>query len=283
MTTNQCVGGERNGRKEGVSDSRTVDSSSLHFISSRGQCMAPETLDLARKTTIPKMQWCRWAGNWKSHLPGKSSGPEQDDSFDFLFKIILVGDSDVGKTCVVQSFKSGVFMEKQQNTIGVDFTVRTMDIDGRKVKLQVWDTAGQERFRTITQSYYRSAHGAIVAYDITRRPTFESVTHWIQEVEQYGAASVVLILIGNKSDLQSERQVLFEDACTLAEGKGALAALETSAKEAQNVEAAFVLMARELMVRNGLTITDEHSQASPHFPNSHPIHGSDSTDRKSCC
>ncbi|XP_029524377.1 ras-related protein Rab-19-like [Oncorhynchus nerka] len=245
--------------------------------------MAPETLDLAQKTTIPKMQWCRWAGNWKSHLPGKSSGPEQDDSFDFLFKIILVGDSDVGKTCVVQSFKSGVFMEKQQNTIGVDFTVRTMDIDGRKVKLQVWDTAGQERFRTITQSYYRSAHGAIVAYDITRRPTFESVTHWIQEVEQYGAASVVLILIGNKSDLQSERQVLFEDACTLAEGKGALAALETSAKEAQNVEAAFVLMARELMVRNGLTITDEHSQASPHFPNSHPIHGSDSTDRKSCC
>ncbi|XP_024234642.1 ras-related protein Rab-19 [Oncorhynchus tshawytscha] len=284
MTTNQCVGGERNGKKKrGSLTSRTVDSSSLHFISSRGQCMAPETLDLARKTTIPKMQWCRWAGNWKSHLPGKSSGPEQDDSFDFLFKIILVGDSDVGKTCVVQSFKSGVFIEKQQNTIGVDFTVRTMDIDGRKVKLQVWDTAGQERFRTITQSYYRSAHGAIVAYDITRRPTFESVTHWIQEVEQYGAASVVLILIGNKSDLQSERQVLFEDACTLAEGKGALAALETSAKEAQNVEAAFVLMARELMVRNGLTITDEHSQASPHFPNSHPIHGSDSTDRKSCC
>ncbi|XP_036825223.1 ras-related protein Rab-19 isoform X1 [Oncorhynchus mykiss] len=213
-----------------------------------------------------------------------SSVAEQDDSFDFLFKIVLVGDSDVGKTCVVQRFKSGVFMEKQQNTIGVDFTVRTMLINGRNVKLQVWDTAGQERFRSITQSYYRSAHGAIVAYDITRWPTFDSLTHWIQEVEQDGAASVVLILIGNKSDRQAERQVLFEDACTLAEGRGALAALETSAKEAQNVEAAFMLMARELMVRNGLALTDQHSKASPHFfPNSHPIHGADPTNRESCC
>ncbi|XP_062318009.1 ras-related protein Rab-19-like [Osmerus eperlanus] len=231
------------------------------------------------------MQWSKWVGSWKSHLPRQPSGPGQDDSFDFLFKIILVGDSDVGKTCVVQSFKSGMFSEKQQNTIGVDFTVRTMNIDGKKVKLQVWDTAGQERFRTITQSYYRSAHGAMVAYDITRRTTFESVTNWINEVQQYGAAGVVLILIGNKSDLESRRQVLFEDACTLAEERGALAALETSAKQAQNVEAAFSLMARELLARNGMTVTDEPSQALPHFllgTNSHPIHGPVSSDKKSC-
>lgn len=216
----------------------------------------------------------------------QSAGPEIEDSFDFLFKIILVGDSDVGKTCVVQSFKSGIFIEKQQNTIGVDFTVRTLDIDGKRVKMQVWDTAGQERFRTITQSYYRSAHGAIVAYDITRRTTFESVSHWIREVEQYGAASVLLILIGNKSDLQAQRQVLFEDACTLAENKGVLAALETSAKEAQNVEAAFILMARELLARNGMTITDEASQGSPQFilsNSSHPVLGTASSDRKCGC
>ncbi|XP_037623850.1 ras-related protein Rab-19 [Sebastes umbrosus] len=232
------------------------------------------------------MQWCRWAGSWRSHLPRQFAGPEIEDSFDFLFKIILVGDSDVGKTCVVQRFKSGIFIEKQQNTIGVDFTVRTLDIDGKKVKMQVWDTAGQERFRTITQSYYRSAHGAIVAYDITRRTTFESVTHWIREVEQFGAASVVLILIGNKSDLQAQRQVLFEDACTLAENKGALAALETSAKEAQNVEAAFVLMARELLARNGMTIIDEISEDSPQFmlnSSSHPVHGASSSDKRCGC
>ncbi|XP_044047847.1 ras-related protein Rab-19 isoform X2 [Siniperca chuatsi] len=177
-------------------------------------------------------------------------------------------------------------MEKQQNTIGVDFTVRTLEIDGKRVKMQVWDTAGQERFRTITQSYYRSAHGAMVAYDITRRTTFESVSHWIREVEQYGAASVVLILIGNKSDLQAQRQVLFEDACTLAEHNSVLAALETSAKEAQNVEAAFILMARELLARNGMTITDEASQGSPQFMlsnGSHPVHGTVSSDKKCGC
>ncbi|KAF7663628.1 hypothetical protein LDENG_00205700 [Lucifuga dentata] len=232
------------------------------------------------------MQWCRWANSWKSHLPRQSAGPELEDSFDFLFKIVLVGDSDVGKTCVVQSFKSGVFIEKQQNTIGVDFTVRTLDINGRKVKMQVWDTAGQERFRTITQSYYRSAHGAMVAYDITRRSTFESVPHWIREVEQYGAASVVLILIGNKSDLHAQRQVLFEDACTLAENNGVLAALETSAKEAQNVEAAFILMAQELLARNCMTFTDDASHDSPSFMldnNSHPIHDNMYSDKKCEC
>ncbi|XP_054476064.1 ras-related protein Rab-19 [Anoplopoma fimbria] len=232
------------------------------------------------------MQWCRWAGGWRSHLPGQSAGPEIEDSFDFLFKIILVGDSDVGKTCVVQSFKSGIFIEKQQNTIGVDFTVRTLDIDGKKVKMQVWDTAGQERFRTITQSYYRSAHGAMVAYDITRRSTFESVPLWIREVQQFGASSVVLILIGNKSDLQAQRQVLFEDSCTLAENNGVLAALETSAKEAQNVEAAFILMARELLARNGMTIIDEISQDSNQFMlsnSSHPVHGTVSSDKKCGC
>ncbi|KAM3588162.1 uncharacterized protein V6R79_022976 [Siganus canaliculatus] len=187
----------------------------------------------------------------------QAPGPEHDDFFDFLFKIILIGDSNVGKTCVVQNFKSGIFSEKQQNTIGVDFSVRTVEIEGKKIKMQVWDTAGQERFRTITQSYYRSAHGAIIAYDITRRCTFDSVTHWIKEVELYGATNVVLVLIGNKCDLEPERQVLFEEACNLAKEKGILAALETSAKESQNVEEAFMMMARELLARNGLNVQQE--------------------------
>ncbi|XP_028306882.1 ras-related protein Rab-19 [Gouania willdenowi] len=228
------------------------------------------------------MQWCRWADNRRPRLLRQSAGPETEDSFDFLFKIILVGDSDVGKTCLVQRFKSGIFIEKQQNTIGVDFTVRTLDIDGKKVKIQVWDTAGQERFRTITQSYYRSAHGAMVAYDITRPNTFESVSHWIREVEQFGAASVVLILIGNKSDLHAERQVLFEDACTLAEKNNALAALETSAKEAQNVEAAFILMARELLARNGMSIINENSSDFV-LSNSTAVHSDGAVDKKCNC
>uniref|UniRef100_A0A8C1KNB3 Ras-related protein Rab-19-like n=1 Tax=Cyprinus carpio TaxID=7962 RepID=A0A8C1KNB3_CYPCA len=173
-----------------------------------------------------------------------------NDSFDFLFKIILIGDSNVGKTCLVQSFKSGLFSETQQNTIGVDFTVRTLTIDGRRVKMQVWDTAGQERFRTITQSYYRSAHGAMIAYDITRRDTFDSVLRWLHELHSSVSS-------GNKRDLEAERQVQFADACKLAEEQGMLAALETSAREKQSVEEAFVMMARQLLQQNGLCVTPD--------------------------
>ncbi|CAH2276543.1 Ras-related Rab-19 [Pelobates cultripes] len=190
------------------------------------------------------------------------SNPVEDDPFDFLFKIILIGDSNVGKTCVVQRFQSGVFSDKHQNTIGVDFSVRSLNIDGKKVKVQVWDTAGQERFRTITQSYYRSAHGAIIAYDITRRQTFESVPHWIHEVEKYGAANLMVMLIGNKSDMLEQRQILFEEACTLAEKHGLLAVLETSAKEARNIDEVFLLMAKELIARNTLHFHKESPRNS---------------------
>ncbi|KAM6167132.1 ras-related protein Rab-19 [Erethizon dorsatum] len=199
-----------------------------------------------------------------------STARATDEDVDYLFKVILIGDSNVGKTCVVQHFRSGVYTETQQNTIGVDFTVRSLDIDGKRVKMQVWDTAGQERFRTITQSYYRSAHAAIIAYDLTRRSTFESVPHWIHEIEKYGAANLVIMLIGNKSDLWQKRHVLFEDACTLAEKHGLLAVLETSAKESRNIDEVFVLMAKELMARNSLQLDGEgatHSLA----PESSPV------------
>ncbi|XP_074171388.1 ras-related protein Rab-19 [Rhinolophus sinicus] len=189
-----------------------------------------------------------------------NSARAADENFDYLFKIILIGDSNVGKTCVVQHFKSGVYTETQQNTIGVDFTVRSLEIDGKKVKMQVWDTAGQERFRTITQSYYRSAHAAIIAYDLTRKSTFESVPHWIHEIEKYGAANLVIMLIGNKCDLSEKRRVLFEEACTLAEKYGLLAVLETSAKESKNIDEVFVLMARELIARNSLHLYGESAQ-----------------------
>lgn len=222
-----------------------------------------------------------------------SASEPTDDVFDFLFKLILIGDSNVGKTCVVQSFKSGTFSARQQNTIGVDFTVRTLDIEGKRVKMQVWDTAGQERFRTITQSYYRSAHGAMIAYDITRQDTFNSISHWVREVEQYGATNIVLVLIGNKSDLESERQVEFESACSLANDKGMLVALETSAKDSQNVEDAFMMMARELLSRNGLSV--QHGEPASDEPprgllrsDSRPVNvGTYSSppapEKKSCC
>ncbi|XP_019370950.1 PREDICTED: ras-related protein Rab-19 [Gavialis gangeticus] len=204
-----------------------------------------------------------------------------DEACDYLFKIILLGDSDVGKTCVVHRFHSGHFRERHHNTIGVDFSVRSLLLDGKKVKIQVWDTAGQERFRTITQSYYRSAHGAILAYDITRRSTFESIPHWIHEIEKYGAANLVIMLIGNKSDAVDKRQVLFEDACTLAEKHGLLAVLETSAKEAQNIEEVFTLMAKELIARNTLQLHGENPPNSIYL-DSRPVIASQSPEKSPC-
>ncbi|GAA6065984.1 hypothetical protein Q7C36_020797 [Tachysurus vachellii] len=176
---------------------------------------------------------------------------ETDDSYDFVFKIVLVGDVGVGKTCVVQRFKTGTFIERQGNTIGVDFTMKTMEIQGKRVKLQIWDTAGQERFRTITQSYYRSTNGAIITYDITKNATFLAVPKWMEDVKKYGGSNIATLLIGNKSDLTEERAVSLEEAQAMAHQLDFISAIETSAKDSSNVDEAFNKMAAELMLRHG--------------------------------
>ncbi|CRL05844.1 CLUMA_CG018870, isoform B [Clunio marinus] len=127
------------------------------------------------------------------------------EDFDLLFKVVLIGDCAVGKSCIVTRFKTGnVFTERHTNTIGVDFSMKTITIDNKRIKLQIWDTAGHERFRSITSSYYRSAHGVIIVYDITKRNTFLSLQKWINEVRNYTANSVVCALVGNKCDLVDE-------------------------------------------------------------------------------
>uniref|UniRef100_A0A1L8DV38 Ras-related protein Rab-43 n=1 Tax=Nyssomyia neivai TaxID=330878 RepID=A0A1L8DV38_9DIPT len=174
-----------------------------------------------------------------------------DDTFDFLFKIVLIGDCGVGKSCVVERFKSGNFVERHGNTIGVDFSMKTVNIEGKKIKLQIWDTAGQERFRTITQSYYRSANGVIIVYDITKRSSFLNLQRWIEEVRRYTASSVILILIGNKCDMESLREVEFSEAEAMCEFvPEILFVMETSAKENTNVEEAFLCLAKELKRRH---------------------------------
>uniref|UniRef100_A0A1L8DV60 Ras-related protein Rab-43 n=1 Tax=Nyssomyia neivai TaxID=330878 RepID=A0A1L8DV60_9DIPT len=174
-----------------------------------------------------------------------------DDTFDFLFKIVLIGDCGVGKSCVVERFKSGYFVERHGNTIGVDFSMKTVNIEGKKIKLQIWDTAGQERFRTITQSYYRSANGVIIVYDITKRSSFLNLQRWIEEVRRYTASSVILILIGNKCDMESLREVEFSEAEAMCEFvPEILFVMETSAKENTNVEEAFLCLAKELKRRH---------------------------------
>eukprot|EP00811_Abedinium_folium_P037265 NODE_9897_length_1391_cov_41.418513.p2 GENE.NODE_9897_length_1391_cov_41.418513~~NODE_9897_length_1391_cov_41.418513.p2 ORF type:complete len:203 (+),score=50.68 NODE_9897_length_1391_cov_41.418513:179-787(+) len=168
--------------------------------------------------------------------------------YDYLFKLLLIGDSGVGKSCLLLRFADDTYTESYISTIGVDFKIRTLDQDGKTIKLQIWDTAGQERFRTITSSYYRGAHGIIVVYDVTDRDSFEHVKHWLQEIDRYAAEGVNKLLVGNKSDLQSKKVVSYDEAKELADSLG-VHFMETSAKNAHNVEQAFHQMTREIKQR----------------------------------
>ena len=166
-------------------------------------------------------------------------------SHDFLFKLLIVGESGVGKTCMLLQFADKRFEETFLSTIGVDFKVKEIEVEGKRVKLQIWDSAGQERFRNITSSYYRNCGGIIIVYDITKQETFSKVTEWIEEVRKYVPSSP-LLLVGNKCDLEDKRQVSKEEAQELAKRQG-LVFLETSAKADVNIEAAFKEMAQQLI------------------------------------
>jgi len=166
--------------------------------------------------------------------------------YDYLFKLVLIGDSGVGKSCLLLRFADDSFTDSYISTIGVDFRFRTVNIDMKTVKLQIWDTAGQERFRTITSAYYRGAHGIIMVYDVTNYESFEHVEEWLNEVNRHASESTLKLLVGNKADLQEDKKVSSEDAKNFADKLG-ISFLETSAKNATNVEAAFLTMAKQLI------------------------------------
>jgi len=168
--------------------------------------------------------------------------------YDYLFKLLLIGDSGVGKSCLLLRFSDDTYTESYISTIGVDFKIRTLEQDSKTVKLQIWDTAGQERFRTITSSYYRGAHGIIVVFDVTDKESFNNVKHWFQEIDKYAADGVNKLLVGNKSDLASKKVVSYDEAKELADSFG-IKYMETSAKNAHNVEQAFETMAGEIKSR----------------------------------
>eukprot|EP00927_Polykrikos_kofoidii_P024149 TRINITY_DN2201_c1_g1_i3.p1 TRINITY_DN2201_c1_g1~~TRINITY_DN2201_c1_g1_i3.p1 ORF type:complete len:221 (-),score=32.59 TRINITY_DN2201_c1_g1_i3:175-786(-) len=168
--------------------------------------------------------------------------------YDYLFKILLIGDSGVGKSCMLLRFADDTYTESYISTIGVDFKIRTLEQDGKTIKLQIWDTAGQERFRTITSSYYRGSHGIIVVYDVTDKESFNNVNHWIEEIQKYAADGVNKLLVGNKCDLSSKKVVSYDEAKELAESLN-IQFMETSAKNAHNVEQAFQAMAKDIKQR----------------------------------
>ncbi|XP_074837247.1 ras-related protein Rab-13 [Carettochelys insculpta] len=170
-------------------------------------------------------------------------------SYDHLFKLLLIGDSGVGKTCLVIRFAERSFAGTYISTIGIDFKIRTVEVEGKKVKLQVWDTAGQERFKTITTAYYRGAMGIILVYDITDERSFENIQNWMKSIKENASAGVERLLLGNKCDMESKRKVPRERAEKLAKEHG-IRFFETSAKASVNVEEAFHALAGDILLKS---------------------------------
>ncbi|KAI4356315.1 hypothetical protein L6164_000347 [Bauhinia variegata] len=164
---------------------------------------------------------------------------------EYLFKIVLIGDSAVGKSNLLSRFARNEFDANTKATIGVEFQTQVVEIDGKEVKAQIWDTAGQERFRAVTSAYYRGAVGALVVYDISRRSTFESIKRWLEELSTSCDTAVARMLVGNKCDLENIREVSTEEGKSFAEEEG-LFFMETSALDATNVQTAFEIVIREI-------------------------------------
>jgi len=175
------------------------------------------------------------------------------ESYDLLLKVLLVGDSAVGKSCLLMRFTTDRFDEHAASTIGVDFKIKYVTLNGQKLKLTIWDTAGQERFRTLTSSYYRGAQGIIFVYDVTRRETFESLANvWLNEVEMYSTIEdAVKMVVANKVDVDSEREVSKEEGAAFARQHGCLFA-ETSAKANVAVQQAFEELVQKVLDTPGL-------------------------------
>ena len=170
---------------------------------------------------------------------------EEEENYEMMFKVVLVGDSFVGKTNIMSKYLKNEFHEDSKATVGVEFGSRQFNIEGHSIKAQVWDTAGQERYKAITSAYYKGAKGAFVVYDITRKGSFESVERWVNDLISSGDKKITILLIGNKCDLEEQRQITKEQGEEKA-AKLDLAFLETSAFSGQNLDKAFEMMVNEI-------------------------------------
>jgi Ras-related protein Rab-8A len=177
-----------------------------------------------------------------------STGQSGKGAYDYLIKLLLIGDSGVGKSCLLLRFSDDSFTPSFITTIGIDFKIRTIELDGKRIKLQIWDTAGQERFRTITTAYYRGAMGILLVYDVTDEKSFGNIRNWIRNIEQHATESVNKMLIGNKCDMVDKKVIDTARGKALADEYG-IKFLETSAKTGAGVEDAFITLAKDIKKR----------------------------------
>ncbi|XDA70613.1 hypothetical protein R6Z07F_000984 [Ovis aries] len=189
-------------------------------------------------------------------------GNRAEEDYNFVFKVVLIGESGVGKTNLLSRFTRNEFSHDSRTTIGVEFSTRTVMLGTAAIKAQIWDTAGLERYRAITSAYYRGAVGALLVFDLTKHQTYAVVERWLKELYDHAEATIVVMLVGNKSDLSQSREVPTEEARMFAENNGLLF-LETSALDSTNVELAFETVLRAIQSvsqkqrsRNGESVGD---------------------------
>lgn len=169
--------------------------------------------------------------------------------YDFLFKIIIIGDTSVGKSSIMQQYVNNFFIGEYISTIGVDFLIKNLIIDNKKIKLQIWDTAGQEKFRSITKTYYRNVDAVILMYDITNLESFNHISNWINEINKFIDKYIPIIIIGNKNDLEKKRMISFNEGLILAKKYNALFD-ETSAKDYNSIDNAIIKIIKSIKNNN---------------------------------
>ena len=173
-----------------------------------------------------------------------------EEQYEMMVKVILIGDSAVGKTNIMNKYLKGKFLENSRATVGVEFGTKLFNISEHKIKAQIWDTAGQEKYRSITSAYYKGSKGAFIVYDITRKNSFDNVEKWINDLKIIGDPKINIMLIGNKIDLEDQREVLREQGEEKAKSFGC-AFLETSALNGDNIEKGFELMIYDIYKKYG--------------------------------
>ena len=171
---------------------------------------------------------------------------EGDNTSESVYKVLLLGDSTVGKTCFLMRYTDNTFQEIHMSTIGLDYRLKSMTLkSGKNVKVQIWDTAGQDRFRAITKNYYKGAHGIILIYDVTNQLSFDNVSNWINQIKEEASDKVTIFLVGNKIDDVENRKIQTESGKNLAENFQ-LQFYETSAKTGENVEKTFQALVEKI-------------------------------------
>ena len=205
-----------------------------------------------------------------------------DEDYEMMVKIILIGDSAVGKTNIMNKYLKGTFHENSKATVGVEFGSKLFNIENHKIKAQIWDTVGQEKYKAITGAYYKGSKGAFIVYDITRKETFESADKWINDLKVTADPKINIILIGNKCDLEDKREVLKEQGEEKARAFGC-AFLETSALNGDNIDKGFEMMVSEIFKKYGDETLDDDEFGTVERGEDINLDNTKKVEKKGCC